>query len=78
MEVVLWFGQRYRSVQRNPLFFGFKINAERYVYMLDDMILPKIAEHYSKGATFHQDGVPSHNTKHTRDFIADSEITEMS
>ena len=74
--IIVWAAMSHRG-KTKLVFVENTINAKQYLRMLDDILLPFIAEYYPKGATFQQDGAPSHSFQHTRDFFADSGITDL-
>ena len=66
------------SQGRTPLaFIGNIMNSEAYANMLDNSLLPIIAEYYPHGASFQQENAPFYSAKHAPDFFADSEITDL-
>ena len=54
------------------------INANEYVSMLSEYLLPFCEEYYPQGDfTFQQDNAAAHSAAHTRDFFATEGITDM-
>lgn len=72
-SLMLWAAFGYRG-KSNICFISNKMNAERYVELLDSELIEFAGENYGDSWVFQQDNAPIHNARHTKHFFEERNI----
>lgn len=72
-SLMLWAAFGYRG-KSNICFISNKMNAERYVELLDSELIEFAGSNYGDSWIFQQDNAPIHNARHTKKFFEERNI----